>query len=324
MKHRTPRLVGGILIAMALAAASISGAVAKPAPLTRGGENLSPAFVSGSGLAGFHVFATNTGGSNIAQLYLSETTGYDVYAVEATFTPNGGTATDVSAACPQRDQLKCTFGQLRPMDRVDVTVALKMPDSFSNAPIDFEWSTTGFVTGTGNNSHGDAFGTKFTIAGATGDEAGSYVWSGNQTDFANNTTINNGNPQSTSVTVSVTRGPVSLSDGLGQLVCQGLDGHTCPTSFFGEASNLDINNGEVFDPPFRVVITMYRPGVNANQVHGVYHQYTNGTANHEDNIQTTCPATGTPTSECYTATKLGTQNLMLVVYLFHNGRINGW
>jgi hypothetical protein len=322
MKHRTPRLLGALFLAIALASATFSGAVAKPAPLTPGGENLSPAFVTPGGLAAFHVFATNTGGSNIAQLYLTGPAAYGVYASEATYTPASGSPISINSACPQTGQLLCTFGALRPGDRVDVTVALTLTGS-GTASANFTWSTTGFVTG-GNKSHGDAFSTPFSVALANGDQAGSFVWNSNQSDFSNDTNISNSNKQSTSMSVNVTRGPVDLSDGPGTFICQGLDGQTCPTTFFGQPSNLDVNNGEVFAQPFRVVITMYRPGVNASQVHGVYHQYTDGTGNHESNIQTTCPATGTPTSECYVATKLGSQNLQIVVWLFHNGRINGW
>jgi hypothetical protein len=322
MNRKIPRLLAALSLAIALAAATFSAAVAKPAPLTAGGDNLSPAFVTPGGLGGFHVFATNTGGSNISQLFLSGPAAYGVFGSEATFTPSGGSPISINSACPQRGQLLCTFGALRPGDRVDVTVALILTGS-GNASGDFTWSTTGFVSG-GNQSHGDAFSTPFNVTLANGDQAGSFVWDSNQSDFSNDTNINNSNKQSTSVSVNVVRGPVDLSDGQGIFTCQGLDGYTCPTSFFGQPSTLDINNGEVFDQPFRVVITMYRPGVNASQVHGVYHAYTLNSVAHEFNIQTICPTTGPITEECFTASKLGSQNLQIIVWLFHNGKINGW
>ena len=313
MNHRAPRILGALLLASTLAASASAAVIAKPAPLSVDAQNLSPAFVSYGGLAAFHMIATNSGTtSNISQLYLTETGGYSVFGVVTS-----------TGTCTTSGQLECSFGSLAPGQSVEITVALTMPSSGTTANVDFEWATTGYVLG-GNQSHGDLFSAKYPIALASpdSDQAGSYIWNASQTAVEDGTTLSRGNRQSTGVTVNVLNGPVSVQDGSGlSFTCL----TTCPSSFFGEWSELNVNNGQVFGSPFQVVITQYRPGVNANAVNGVYHQWTDGTGAHENLIITTCPTDGsTPTTECFTASKLGSQNLKIVVWLFHNGTIHSW
>jgi hypothetical protein len=314
MHHRISRILGALGLAIALTGGTLAGiTIASPAPLLVGGSNLSPTVVSQSSLGAFTVTATNpeSNTSNIAQLYLTEMSGASVYAVDTT-----------QGVCTTTGQLKCDFGQLRVGQVVTVTVALTAPSSGSAWNVDFEFSTTGYVTDQKgkNQSHGDSWSVPFTItlARADSDQAGTYVVDTHQQTIHNGLSLGNNNKQSTQITVFDTLFPASLADHL-PTAC--ITGSTiCPSSFFGEASQLDVDGGA--NHLIHVVIVMYRPGVNPNQVHGIYHTWADGTL--EENIGTVCPTSGTPTTECFTATKVGQHNLQLDIWLFHNGRVMGW
>ncbi len=289
-------------------------AVASPAPLLVDGTNLSPDVVSNGSLGAFQVTATNPdwNTSNIAQLYLVETSAASVYTVHTT-----------QGECTQTGQLKCDFGQLRVGETVTVTVALTAPSApASDWNVDFEFATTGYVTDQKgkNQSHGDAWSVPYTItlAGPNSDSAGTYVVDGNQQTIHNGLALGNSNKQSTQITVFDTLFPASLQD---HLPTGCITGSTiCPSSFFGEASQLSVDGGA--NHLIHVVIVMYRPGVNPNQVHGIYHTWDGGLQ--DQNIVTECPDSGTPTTQCFTATRVGHHNLQLDIWLTHNGRVMGW
>ncbi len=311
MHQRIPRLVGALGLALALAAGMLSSAMAATPKVTTWGTNLSPAFVSNGGLAAFTVYARDDDTSTLAQFYLTETT-------SGTRAPSVYAAIASQGTCTQSGQLQCDFGQVKPGVTVTVTVAFTTGAGSSWSP-DFEFSTTGFVTGK-NRSHGDAFPVTddLTVQLTNGDRdhAGSYVWDSGQASVAD-TGITRSNPQSTAVTVSSTGIGAAVSDG-SVIGCQGID-VTCPASLFGETSVVSVDNG-LPQPAFQIVIDYYKPGVNPNQVNGVYHSWNDASGTGDELITTQCSGSPVPSSvPCFTASKVGPQNLEIIIWTYHNG-----
>lgn len=317
MHHRIPRLVGALGLAITLTCGTLAGsALAAPAPLDLSGQNLSPAFVSNGALAAFTVTATNKGPSNISQLYLTGPADAPVYGVEAFATVN---LVDVplSGVCTTSGQLLCSFGAVNALDSVTVTVAVTAPSKGTSWTADFEWSTTGYVSGK-NNSHGDAFPYTFPVTlSSDKDHAGTYVWDASQTQVQD-TGIGHNNTQSTKVKVNVTRIPLSVQDG-SAITCVGYD-VSCPTTFFGETSVVNVDNDTFQDNLFVIVIQIYH-GPNANKVNGVYHSWYAG-GNHDEYIGL-C-TTSTPTSPCVQPQNMQGGNLQLTIYTYHNGNYRGY
>ena len=316
MNRNIPRLLGALTLASTLVALAFAGPVAGTAAnLQFTVDNLSPSVVSQGALGAFYITASNPepNTSNISQLFLTEKSGAGVYAIE-----NSRPGT-----CTMSGQLLCNFGALRVGESITVRVALTAPSSGANWHPDFEFSSTGYVIDKGKNkSHGDLFIQTFDIplAGANDDSAGTYVWDAPHESFHDGLTLSSGNKQSTTVTVFEANFAASAADAL-TISC--IENSTmCPSSFFGEASEITVDAGA--NHLIHVVIQMYRPGRNPNQVNGVYHTWTDTSGDHEENITNACPTEGTPTGTCLTATSLGNKNIQLDVWLTHNGRVNGW
>jgi hypothetical protein len=313
MNRKIPRLLGALTLASALVTLAVAGPVTgRAANLQFSVDNLSPTVVSQGALGGFHITASNPAdsNSNISQLYLTEKSGAGVYAI----------VNSREGTCTTSGQLLCSFGALRPGESIDVRVALTAPGSGANWDADFEFSSTGYVIGK-NKSHGDLFTQIYHIALASPNDnsAGTYVWDAAQETFHDGLTLGANNKQSTTVTVFEAGFPASAADAL-TISC--IENSTiCPSSFFGEASEISVDSGA--NHLIHVVIQMYRPGRKANQVNGVYHTWTDSSnVAHEELIPGPCPAT--PTSPCFTATDLGSKNIQLDIWLTHNGRVNGW
>jgi hypothetical protein len=320
MNRRIPRLLGALALALSWNAAVMAGPTLAALPnITTTATQPSPATPSNSAVVFFEVSATNHGPSNVSQLFLFAQTNGTVYS-----------ATSSQGSCTTSGALSCTFGALNAGNTVTVDVAFNTPSSGSSMPLSFFWNTTGTPPGK-NRSHGDNFvDTRDMTLNGSGDFRSTYVFDSTLAIVSDNSSINNGNKQSTLVVSPGTGLPLTVQDGSFNISCGSADiaPADCPTSFFGETSSLDVNGGAVYGTPFKVVLQLYRPGVNPNQVHGIYHSWTDTTVdppvNHDEVITAPCPATGTPTSQCFTATRLGSQNLQIVLWLFHNGKINGW
>ena len=149
------------------------------------------------------------------------------------------------------------------------------------------------------------------------------MWDTSHRSFHNGLSLGNNNKQSTSVTVFDTTFPASAADGSTlSFVCD--QNLTCPGTFFGQVSQVDVDNGA--NHTIHVVMQLYKPGKNPNQVSGVYHQYTNSSGALVDEfITTVCDSASAPTTvPCFLATKLGSNNLQLDVWILHNGKLGGF
>lgn len=322
MKHRTSRPLGALSVASILVALAAAGPVsATAAPLQFTITNLQPGQVVTQGqVAAFHVIATNpsTNTSNISQLFLTERSGASVYGISPAGGDRGG--------CTTSGQLLCSFGALRPGQTIEFTVALTAPTGSGTWHVDFEFSSTGYVIGK-NKSHGDLFIQMYDLTtpstGSTVDTAGTYVWDTAHQSFHNGLALGATNKQSTSVTVFDTTFPASAADGSTlTFVCD--QNLTCPGTFFGQVSQIDVDNGA--NHTIHVVMQLYKPGKNPSQVSGIYHQYTDSSGNLVDEtITTVCDSASAPsTIPCFLATKLGSNNLQLDVWITHNGKLGGF
>ena len=326
MNHRTRRLLGALALTSTLFGLALAGPVsASPAPLEFSIGNLQGASLATDGgvvtqgqVAAFRVHAANPSSntSNISQLYLTEKSGASVYGILG----------DDRGGCTTSGQLLCSFGALRPGQSIDFDVALTAPTGSGTWHLDFEFSSTGYTNDKKGNSHGDLFFQLWNLTtpatGTTVDTAGTYVWDATHQSFHNGLALGNGNKQSTSVTVTGTNFPPSLADGTTLTFTCGT-GFNCPGTFFGQVSQVDVDNGA--NHLIHVVIQLYKPGKNPNQVNGVYHQYTDSSnVLQEEFITTVCDsATAPSTVPCFLATKIG-NNLQLDIWAPHNGKYGGF
>jgi hypothetical protein len=330
-QNRLPRLLGALGLAISLAGGTLFGTALAAIPkVGTTGTNLSPAFVSNGGLAAFTVTATDNDTSTLAQFFLTEVTGATVYAVNSyldgvQYVPN---------ACTTGGQLECAFGQVKPNQTVSVTVAFVTPSGSKWTP-DFEFSTTGYVLGK-NNSHGDAFPVvsdcsdpsspaclTVQLTNGNGDKAGSYVWNSSQSSVAD-AGISKNNPQSTALVLNSFGFGATVEDGSVINNCVTTQDLVCPTTFFGQTSQVSVANG-TSQPAFMIVIDLYKPGVNPNQVNGVYHYWNDGSGTGQELIITQCSGSPTPSSiPCFTATNLKGANLELTIWSYHNGNFRGY
>jgi hypothetical protein len=319
MKHRTPRLLGAIALAISLSVGTLVGSTIAANPGWNASVVASPGTVSSGDTVGFVVTFTNGGSSNISQLYVNMPT------------PTGAAFTEVlkpaSVACTPpagSTPLMCSYGAVNAGTTVVLTVVYTSPATTGLLSATANFNTTG-ATGSdrGGNSHGDTLSKTGSVTLSTSrDFAGRFVDTEGQTTVFNDPTLGNKNKQSTSATINVTKVPVTVEDGFAPSCIAGST--ICPTTSFGQASELFIANGQSFGAPFKVVINLYHPGVSASEVHGVYHSFTNALGVQQDeNI--TAPCTGDPSAiQCFTATDIGNQNVRIIIWLLHNGKINGW
>jgi hypothetical protein len=349
-QNRLPRLLGALGLAVSLAGGMLTTALAAPAPLLVSGTDYSPVVISWGGIGVFHVKAENDPNqtSNISQLYLTELSGASVYGYADA--NKDGTALPANPWCSAiGTPLTCSFGSLAPGEWVEFTVALVAPTSVSSWPVDFEYSTSGYVTGK-NQSHGDKWDVTFTESlastGDTSNAAGTYVWDNSiqQKPVHDGLNLGQNNRQSTTVTSPTTGIAVSVQDGSTSFPtgqdCQSTAAYPCPTTFFGEVSIIEVNDELavtnasdclspavwIWDSPaqtsgqcaFPVVIDYYH-GPSPNQVHGVYHNWLDGSVLEQQYITDVCATPSAPgPTPCFYAEKIG-PNLQITVWFFHNG-----
>jgi hypothetical protein len=128
-------------------------------------------------------------------------------------------------------------------------VILNAPESGSSLPVNFEWSSNGYVLG-GNNSHGDLFTADDSVAlnGNFNMFAGRYVIGANLV-VETNPDLGEGNPQSTKIIAPINGIPVTAAEDADLSDCQE-EFEGC----FGQASVLNVNNGQTFPGGFTVEV----------------------------------------------------------------------
>jgi hypothetical protein len=250
----------GLTLALAFGALAAPAVVsAKPAPLEFGvgtgfdttkTTGAMPQMVSPGSLVAFEVWARNVGKSNISKLFLTART--DAAFDSVTVTNTGKTAGSCSPGSDDGIALQCKWKPLKPGASVRVRLILSAPESGSSLPVNFEWSSTGYVTG-GNNSHGDLF-TKDDSAALNGDIntfAGRWVKAGDENLIVQtNPALSNSNPQSTKIIAPTDAIPVTAGEDNDLSECEALFGEDC----FGQASVLSVNAGQVYPGGFTVVV----------------------------------------------------------------------
>ena len=259
--------------------------------------------------AAFDIWAKNTGPSNISKLFLTGLSKGAFKAVTLTQTGTNGTC----AAGPGTNdvQLMCSWpnGVARGAT-IQIRVVFTTPGSGSSMPVDFEWSTSGYVSGK-NKSHGDAFKQADTV-GLNGDLTkfnGGYLATGDSIIVATSAALNRNNPQSTKITAPATGIPVSAAEDSNISECTALFGNDC----FGQAIVLNVNNGHVYDQGFRVDVVYNQKKQDAQFIH-----FFDNNAGSEE--LATCAAT--PVAPCATVTTQG-NTTFVTLFLTQNGKTFG-
>ncbi|MDP9270602.1 MAG: hypothetical protein M3P14_06500 [Chloroflexota bacterium] len=321
MNHRTPRILGALMLALSLVATTLVSTVLAAQPRWEASLVASPGQVTAGDYVQLVASFRNMGPSNISQLYLTLPTPTNTtYLAGSLVAPSPLICQEPTATT----SLMCTYGAVTPSTNPIVVTAIYLTAAGqTTAATTASWTSTGNTGSDGGTSHGDSLARPLSFslvtATTTSNFAGRYVVTPSQRTVANGPALGNSNKQSTQVTVTITGLPVTVLDGF-KGCDNGLE-ETCPTGIFGETSEINVNNGA--DTPIQVTIVEYKT-VNAAKVHGVYHSWLGSdNAIHSENITDVC---GTqPAGEpCYRATDLSSQLLQLYVEINHNGRINGW
>jgi hypothetical protein len=272
--NRSVRLPATIWLTLALALGALAAPAlvsAKPAPLQFGvgtgfdttkTTGAMPQTVSPGSTVAFEVWARNIGGSNISKLFLTARTTAAFDSV--TWINSGNTAGTCSPGTGGGVALRCNWKPFKPGASVRVRLVLTAPASGSALPVNFEWSSTGFVTG-GNNSHGDLF-TKNDSAALNGDTnsfAGRYIKKDASKVVETNQDLGEGNPQSTKITAPVDEIPVIAAEDDDLTDCQELFGEDC----FGQATIINVNAGQVYPDGFTVEVVYLGEFPDADFIH---------------------------------------------------------
>jgi hypothetical protein len=272
-----------------------------------------PPTVAAGGNAGYFVKITNNGPSNINTLFLTtEETTVPAYVS----LPSQG-------SCDLSGRLNCAFGTLTATHSVTVTVAYTV--GTSNFGITFRGSTSGLTTSDGGTSRGDYLYsnpkvTTTTVSNSQNFGGGFVIGSTTVQDIQ---TVGRNNPQATLVNSPEALVPVTVEDGITTgIACN--DSH-CANSF-GEWSRLNVNGGQPYGTPFKVVLTLYGglvPGGTATSDIVLLHTLDDGTTT--DVLTQNCNFVGTsqvPTNECIQVSKVGS-NYQIIAWLFKNGSLKG-
>ena len=271
-----------------------------------------PSSVTPGADAGYRLTITNTGSSNISQLYLT-----DSVASAPTYI-----AGDRSELCNPTGVLYCAFGALNSLDVIVLTVAHTTSSTGTSFSVDFMLNSTGVSDDKGKNSHGDTLVTTATT-GLSGDQnfAGGFVLS---SDF----TVQNGgvtrrNIQSTAAAASEANIPVTVLDG------PNVPASTCAAvpGTFGECSKVEVAEGTDVADGIKIVITVYWKSVPRNldlNYVVVIHTWSDDDATeHVDTIEDSCAPTVNLTPGCRDAVFDADGNLVITVWTQHNGGFKG-
>jgi hypothetical protein len=330
-EHRILRLVSALTITAALTFSVFASTALAALPTVKVGGGTTSACTTGTtsgatpsagspgAVAGFKIWAKNCDTSTLSKFFLTAP-GSNAYG--ATWF-NDANPTAISSCDTTGGVLKCTFGQVTPGQTIYVTVGITTGSGPSES-VAFEWSASGFVLGK-NKSHGDVFEWLDSVSlNGSANFAGQFAFDNTLAVIGNGSSLGNGNKQQTAIDATGEGAiPLTVQDGPNLPdTCTGVD-VVCPTTFWSEWSEVNVDNGTVFGTAFKITITFYK-GPNPNQVNGVYHSWTEGPAPHEELITTRFPAGGTPPSiPSFSVEKVGL-NTVLVIYSFHNGPYRGY
>ncbi len=298
-----------------------------------------PDAVSPGGVAAFRIWTKNCDTSTIQAFTLAAATTpsasvYDPPGDAIGVIPSKGT-------CASGPAVSCSFGTFSPGEEIFVLVAFVAPSSGQTLSVDFQWKTTGQGPDPKKRSHGDTIHWLDSAAiNSSANYAGTFAFDSSLLSLTDTSTnLNNSNKQSTAIDAAAlasqlgtgyTGGiPLTVQDGAG--IDEGCvdDPDATPAIvcsdfvFFGETSIVSVDNGFTFDSAFKITVTIYK-GPNANQVNGIYHNWLDTDGNfHQEDITARFAPGGTPTQiPSFSAEKVG-QNLVLVIYSYHNGPFRG-
>ena len=281
-----------------------------------------PSQVSPGADAGYAVTITNTGTSNIAKVFLANTSlPSDDGGLTPSPDPTPNPVYVSSNKCDDAGQpLFCSLGALRAGRSVTVVVGY----STATAPagifqVVFEANTTGATDSDPGSSHGDSLrgaGTT-TLSDGEGNFAGRFQHSG--TAPVSNAALSAGNNQSTTINPPSGVFGVTAEDGT---PCDTADLATC----FGEESEIHIGEGGPFNT-FKVVVTidssLVTQGHSANNVKAlhVFPFPVNGQLS--ETIENKCRIrNGQPTQvPCILGENAGGGDIQVTIYLTFNGKI---
>jgi hypothetical protein len=336
MHRRIARLSGTFGVAVALAASALTTPTLAALPAgASASATATPATVSAGNYAGFVLSFTNSGPSNISNLFLVADTPSGWQFVN---TVNGPALNGTSyGSCPNTGgSLRCSFGAVPAgTGPILVTAVYLAPAGLDrDVTITFHYNSTG---STGGKSHGNDIAAPAGTVHITTDKdlGGQFAYNGNNT-VADNSSLSKNNKQSTAVDASGvgrTNFELVVQDGptLGPPTDGTITGDDCPgqATQTGEWSDLDVGKDTTFTNPFRATIVVYQGG--NNTVTGLCWISQTGTDVSGDPIYTgtlltvasnTCDDPNSPTNfPCFTLTKVGA-NLQVVFISKHNGRLH--
>jgi hypothetical protein len=323
IRNRSTRVLATIGVTAALLAAMAGPAAitAAPAPLTIGyGTQFDLADLSGAnpeavepgGHVAFEIWARNDGTSNISKLFLTGLTTGTFHSATTITTPT------TSGSCGEGSggdvQLQCSWLQITPGTTIQVQVVFTTPTQPASMPVDFEWSTAGFVDETKgkNKSRGDAFKQMDSVV--LDDDAdtfaGEYLVEGDSLIVGTNPSLNRQNPQSTTINAPGLNIAVTAAEDSNINECTALF-----SSCFGQASVINVGGGADFTAvggfTVDIVFNVSKPGAT------LLHIFDDGTV---DEAFVECGEV--PVAPCYQVTN-GQGKTFGTALLNENGKIFG-
>ncbi len=306
MHHRFPRIVGALGLAIALLTGQLVSSALGATPTVTlgsgqfGNENVPPPYASGAtpsavssgNVSGFYIWAQNDDTSTISQFYLASKSAGDAvgatwFRVDESDPAHPVVETGVMDCPVSHGSLACSFGQLKPMERIYVTAAFITTASGSNcfpgSPevgvgptgtsymcVDFQWTTTGTPPDKNGRSHGDAFDWYDAVDVGTSNNFGSQfpfcdpvTTDCTTTSGGYLTVLTTGNLSSSNAqTTRVEAPPQAQNSDFSTSALQAADGEYYPdpsctsqtcmdaeSKFFGEWSWVVVNDGTNFQEP---------------------------------------------------------------------------
>jgi hypothetical protein len=222
-----------------------------------------PGSVTPGNYALYIVNISNTGTSNISQLYLTSS----VTGAAFSASPSAGT-------CQISPTLFCNLGALNSGKSDTIQVVYQTPASGTSYAIDFQFNSNGATfSDKKKTSHGDTLDTPITTTlDGTADFAGGYVVFGGTT-FSTAT----GNVQSTTVHAPTTGIPVTVQESAGGTTSQ-CGGAATPV---GQLVTLNVNGGATFASDFLTTLTIQTSSLPSELVLSqvsLCHKYDSGVA----------------------------------------------
>ncbi len=308
------RLLGALCLAGSVTYAAAGSASASTPGWISSVTPLPPKVHNGAD-AGYQVMITNTGTSNISQLFL-------VSADPTTFVggPDGGDC------LPAGVTLKCSFGSLNAGASVTIVVAFATPSSGNGFTEMFQANTTGVSL---NDKHHTSHGDTLDFTGVTDLTSDKDFGGGFDKDTSlvqDNGSIGKNNAQSTQVTPPVGGVIATVQDGpalnlpfscdTNSTYCQG-------KTPFGEWSQVNVDNGAAQPSFFPITLMIYGksvPNTVAQSSIALIHTDDNGNPIGTDPLLQ-C-ASGAPLENCIQVSKVG-PNWKIVAWVDQNGGFKG-